>query len=95
MAVKIMIKRRVSKEKVQDILPYLDQMRSAAAKQSGYIYGETLKSLDEPDEYLVISTWRSYKDWESWAYSAERLSIQSKIDQIIGSQTEYRVYQHG
>ena len=92
---KIMIKRVVPKDKVQDIMPFLDQMRSVASKQPGYIYGETLKSLDTPNEYLVISTWRSLSDWEDWANSVERLSIQNKLDKIIGSHTEYCSYQHG
>jgi heme-degrading monooxygenase HmoA len=94
MAVKIMIKRCVPKDKVQDLMPLLEQMRSIASKQSGYIYGETLKSLDAPEEYLVISTWRSFSDWEYWANSAERLSIQHKIDKVIDSPTEYHAYQH-
>ncbi len=94
MAIKIMIRRVVPKDKIQDVLPFLEQMRSVAAKQPGYFYGETLKSLDAPDEYLVISTWRSLSDWENWARSSERLSIQLKIDQILGSKTEYHAYEH-
>jgi len=94
MAVKIMIKRRVPEDKVQELMPLLDQMRSMASKQSGYIYGETLKSLDAPEEYLVISTWRSLADWEGWAKSPQRLSLQEKIDNIIGFQTEYHAYEH-
>ncbi|PIP35897.1 MAG: antibiotic biosynthesis monooxygenase, partial [Desulfobacterales bacterium CG23_combo_of_CG06-09_8_20_14_all_52_9] len=31
---------------------------------------------------------------EKWANSSERLSIQNKIDKLIGSKTEYRAYQH-
>jgi len=94
MAVKIMIHRMVPEDKVQEIMPFLEKLHSVASRQPGYIYGETLKSLDKQDEYLVISTWRSLAEWERWANSSERLSIQNKIDKLIGSKTEYRAYQH-
>lgn len=60
--------------------------------QPGYISGETLKSLDNPEEFLVISTWQKLEDWKRWASSSLRVEVQSQIDYLIGEQTEYGVY---
>ena len=94
MSVKVLITRTVPPEKTRDLLHQFRKMRSLAAEQPGYISGETLKSQDRPDVYLVISTWASSADWERWLLSGERQSIQSKIDLLLGGKTNYEVFQY-
>jgi heme-degrading monooxygenase HmoA len=65
-------------------------------KQPGYISGETLKCIDRPGEYLVISTWDSLDDWQKWLNSQDRKILENKIESITGSTAEYATYvQHG
>lgn len=92
MAVKIIIKRNVPENQEKELLPLLIQMRNRCINQPGYISGETLKSLDNPGEYLVISTWQTLEDWRKWASSSIRVEVQSQIDYLIGEKTEYGVY---
>ena len=92
MAVKIIIKRIVPEEKVKYLTPLLKQLRALAINQPGYISGETLKRMDNPGEYLVISTWQSAGDWDRWILSEERKGVQDKIDVLLGKKTEYEVY---
>lgn len=95
MAVKILIKRTVSMDKAKKIIPLFRQMRSLANNQPGYISGETLKSMDRPDTYLIISTWQSSDDWGKWLLSKERQSVQEKIDKLLGGKTEYEIFHFG
>jgi len=92
MAVKIIIKRIVPEEKVRNLTPLLKQLRALAANQTGYISGETLKRMDNPGEYLVISTWQSAGDWDRWISSQEKKGVQDKIDVLLGKKTEYEIY---
>ena len=92
MAVKIIIKRKVPQEKAADLMPYLKQLRVLAMNQPGYIGGETLKRIDDPEEYLVISTWQDVKDWNVWFNHEKRSEIQNQIDNLLGEKTEYGVY---
>ena len=62
--------------------------------QPGYISGATLKRCDKPGEYLVMSTWQSYQDWEKWEASQERKEVQGKIDSLIGGKTECEIYDY-
>ncbi len=71
------------------------EMRSLATGQDGYISGETLKSTDRLDVYLVISTWASPNDWENWLKNKERQKIQNKIDALLGGNTSYEMFQYG
>ena len=95
MAVKILIKRKVPLDKARKMIPLVKQMRSLANNQPGYISGETLKSLDQPDTFLVISTWQSSDDWGKWLLSKERQGVQEKIDALLGGKTEYEIFYYG
>lgn len=95
MTVRVLIKRVVPREKAKEMIPLFRQMRQLATNQSGYISGETLKSLDRPDVFLVISTWLSAEDWEKWLLSKERRGIQEKMDALLGGKTEYEMFQIG
>jgi len=95
MAIKILIKRSVPENKAKDLIPLVRQLRILATNQSGYISGETLKSFDVPDTFLVISTWQSSDDWEKWLLSKERQKIQGNIDSLLGGKTEYEMFHYG
>ncbi|MBW1866555.1 MAG: antibiotic biosynthesis monooxygenase [Deltaproteobacteria bacterium] len=95
MTVKILIKRNVPENKVREMLPLFSQLRTLATNQSGYISGETLKSYDRLDVFLVISTWQSPEDWEIWLLSKERQEIQGKIDALLGGNTKYEMFHYG
>ena len=95
MAVKIIIKRSVAKEKEAELLPLLIQLRSLATAQPGYISGETLRNMDKPEEYLVISTWQSVDHWRKWAASRQRAEIQERIDALLGEKSTTDSYLYG
>ncbi|MFZ7126884.1 MAG: antibiotic biosynthesis monooxygenase family protein [Desulfobacterales bacterium] len=95
MAIKVLIMRKVPEDKVKEMVPLFAKMRSLANAQSGYISGETMKSFDRPDMFLVISTWKTAADWEKWLLSSERQSIQSRIDELLGGKTEYEMFHYG
>ena len=92
MAVKILITRSIGQEVAPAIRPLIIELRAHAMKQTGYISGETLKCIDRPGEYLVISTWESVDDWNKWLNSQERKILEDKIDIITGKPTEYGTY---
>lgn len=93
MSVKVVIKRHVPANKSQELAPLLRQLRALATKEQPHISGETLKRIDGRDEYLVISTWQSLKDWNLWLHNDQRIGIQAKIDALLGEPTEYAVYE--
>ena len=92
MSIKVILFRRVPPEKVNDIQPLLIEMRSLAMAQRGYISGETLINEDDPEEYLVISSWTTKSRWNEWFENPERIEIQNRINELLGRKTTYQVY---
>jgi len=95
MAIKILIKRHVTRDKAKELIPLFRQIRSHAIQQPGYISGETLKRLDKPGQFLIISTWKSSEDWGKWLKTDARIALQNQIDALLGGATEYEIYHHG
>ena len=95
MAVKVLIKRKIPESKAREIIPLFRQMRSLAMNQKGYISGETLRNLENPEEFLVISSWQSSEEWTNWLKSSERQQIQSQIDVLLGGRTHYEIFHYG
>ena len=93
MSVKIFIKRIVPEGKVPELTVLLKRLRSVTLMQPGYISGQTLKRLDQPGDSMVISTWRSIEDWNDWVKNNKRIAIQKEIDDLLGSETEYEIYE--
>jgi heme-degrading monooxygenase HmoA len=95
MAVKVFIKRTVPQDKAREMIPLFRQMRASASTQPGYITGETLRSMDNPEEFMVISTWQSSEDWNKWLKSEDRNKVQRKIDGLLGGTTHYEIFHYG
>jgi heme oxygenase (mycobilin-producing) len=93
MTVKIFIKRKVSQDKIIELTGLLKKLRGLTLYQPGYIHGETLKRIDAQDETMVVGTWRSLDDWNAWLANPERIAVQTEIDQLLGQETEYAVYE--
>ena len=92
MVVKVILLRRVPREAAQELKPMLMELRALALAQPGYISGETLINADDPEEYLVISTWTDIEHWNAWLHNGERIMVQRAIDTLLGRETLYQVY---
>jgi heme-degrading monooxygenase HmoA len=95
MAVKVLIKRKVPEDRAKTMIPLFRKMRIQANNQPGYISGETLRSLENPDEFLVISTWETSNDWKNWLNSGDRKEVQDEIYALLGGKTEFEIFHYG
>jgi len=93
MAVQVIIKRKLKVDNPEELIPFLTELRIRAKDQPGYISGETLRSLDNPEDYLVFSIWETADDWKKWFQSKERRAIQGEVDSLIGEKTFYEIFE--
>ena len=93
MSVKIFIKRKMPEEYSAELALLLQKLRGLTLDQPGYISGQTLKRIDRTGECVVISTWRSVADWNAWVNNSKRVAVQGEIDKLLGSETEYALYE--
>ena len=91
--IRIHIKREVPEGKETELQTLINQLRGVTTGQPGYISGETLNRVDKAGENLVVSKWQSVEYWNRWFENPERLKIQEKIDQLLGKETTYEIYE--
>jgi len=92
MAIRVLIERRIVPGNELALSDLLIKLRSKAMHAKGYISGETLRSVDDPFEYLVISTWNSLDDWKNWEADKERKEIQGEIDNLLPTPSIKRIF---
>jgi heme-degrading monooxygenase HmoA len=92
MAVHVVIKRKLVITDPEKLGPLLSELSEGAKLQEGYISTDTLQSIDNPGEYLVISRWETEKNWKAWLQSKERRDSQGKVDSLIGERTFYEIF---
>jgi heme-degrading monooxygenase HmoA len=92
MAIRVLIERKIVPGNELALSDLLIKLRSKAMHTKGYISGETLRSVDDPFEYLVISTWNSLDDWKNWEADKERQEIQTEIDNLLRTPSIQRIF---
>ncbi len=92
MAIKVIIERRIKEGKEEELGQLLRQLRAKALMAPGYISGQTLRSVEDPRLYVVISTWKSLEDWRRWEQDTERKELQEKINQLLEEPAKFRVF---
>ncbi len=95
MIVKVLIKRKVKDGAIVETSKMLIQARSNAMKKKGYISSETLSNVDNPNEILVISMWRSKEDWYNYMGDPSRKDFEKEYEQLSDAPTEYSVFNLG
>jgi heme-degrading monooxygenase HmoA len=95
MAVKILIKRKIKDGNMQAAARLLINSRKGAMTQPGYISSETMRSLDDPTQVVVMSMWQNKENWQSWKESPARKEIQEEFEQYLIGSVEYENYSLG
>jgi heme-degrading monooxygenase HmoA len=89
--IKVMMERNIGGKNVPEIVRLLRQLRVKAMQQPGYITGETLHSVDNPNYYVVMSSWDSKEHWDAWVKNPERKKMSEEIDNLLESPTKVNV----
>ena len=92
MIAKILIKRRFKVGHSPQIVALLNEIRTRAMNQPGYMSGETMVKEGYPNNMVVISTWRSIEDWRQWRDSAERQNYESMLEIYQERPTDYEEF---
>jgi quinol monooxygenase YgiN len=90
--IRVIIERHCKPDKEAELEKLLVELRARAMKQPGYVSGETLRSVDDPCHWLVISTWVDVDRWKVWEAMPERLEIGSRIEPLLSAQRKISIF---
>ena len=93
MAIKVLIERWIAPGHEAAVLERLRELRRHALHQHGYLYGETWRSLDNPQVLLVVGAWGTREHWEAWLKQEFRQKMEAAINQMLTKPTMIRVFE--
>jgi heme-degrading monooxygenase HmoA len=94
MAVRVIIEREVKPEQEPKLRDLMTRTRMKALRAEGYISGETVRAMDNPNKYIILSNWNSVEDWKAWEKSPERLELEQEIEPLLKHRGKCTVYIH-
>ena len=92
--VKVFLERHCQADKEKEFNQALKELRTAGMRQAGYYSGETLRSMDDPSVWLVISTWSNKETWERWQSSPERQEIDGRMEPLLTEPVKVSLFEH-
>jgi heme-degrading monooxygenase HmoA len=94
MTVRVIIERQVEPGQEARLRLLMTQARAKATNAKGYISGETLRALDDPNKFMVISNWNSAQDWKAWEKGPARAKLQQELKSLLIGKEKCTVYTH-
>ena len=92
MAIRVFIEREIQPGNDLKLHSLLMQLRTKAMLQKGYITGETLTDVNNPNKFLVIGTWNSIDELNGWMANPERKKLQDELDKVLKTPEKCTVY---
>jgi heme-degrading monooxygenase HmoA len=92
MIAKIIIRRRFKEGHERQIVALLNELRSRAMTQPGYISGETLIKSNDPSKMVVIATWQTMEDWHNWRDNEDRKKYETMLEFYQEGPTEHEEF---
>jgi len=65
-----------------------------AVEVPGFISGESLKGMNNPNHRVILSTWRSTADWYRWYQSPQRRAMMTDLAPMLDGQERIMVLEH-
>jgi heme-degrading monooxygenase HmoA len=62
---------------------------SAAKKASGWVGGQLLRPADKPDRRVIVGTWRSRANWETWHHDPQFTETRQRLDGLGAAPAEH------
>ena len=90
--IRVIVQRRCKRGHEADLERLLVELRIKAMRQKGSISGETLRSVEDTEDWLVISTWADNDLWSAWNTSTERKGITDRIRPLLAAPEKVSIY---
>ena len=81
--VRVLIERRIRDGSGTEYERIQRELRFEALREHGYLTGETWRDLDDPQHYVVISTWRTRGEWDGWAGCDARRAVLERLAPVV------------
>lgn len=65
-----------------------------AMQAHGFISGEALHDIDDPEHRVILATYRTLADWQRWARSPDRQEMMAAIGPMLKTEEKITILEH-
>lgn len=62
--------------------------------QPGFISGESLQDIANPNRRILLGTWRSMREWNTWFSSSQRRNLIARIRPMLETDEKVTLLRH-
>lgn len=92
--IRVLIERQIA----EDLGAHYDhlsrELLQKAMHSHGFISGEILHDIDDPNHRLVMATYRTVSDWQRWYGSPERKEMLGALGPLMEREEKITIYEH-
>lgn len=70
--IRVLIERRIVEGLEQPYEEAVTGMMQAIIQAPGFLSGESLRNVDQPQHHYILSAWQSRAAWDRWLFSRAR-----------------------
>lgn len=81
--IRVLIEREIIAGLEQPYAQAITAMLQAIVSAPGFLSGESLRDINQPQHHFIISAWQSRAAWDRWLFSAERRTALDAIQPFL------------
>lgn len=92
--IKVMIERLVAEDLVEHYQLHASYGLHTAMDAAGFISGELLQDINDPNHRIIIANYRTLNHWLKWYHSPERKEIMSTLRPMLIDDEKITLMEH-
>lgn len=92
--IKVLIERQIADGLAEHYEKAARNTLQVAMQAHGFISGEALHDMNNPNHRMILATFRTVQDWQRWCHSPERKEIMESIIPMLETDEKITLLQH-
>ncbi len=92
--IKVMIERQIAMDLAEHYQLRAKSTLQTAMNSHGFISGESLQDMDDPNHRIIFANYRTLRDWQQWYHSSERKEIMALLRPMLVEDEKITIMTH-
>ncbi len=92
--IKVMIERYIAEDLASHYLQLANSTLQTAMAAQGFISGESLQDVNNPNHRIIFANFRTLDHWLNWYQSPERKELLSSLRPLLISDEKIIIMEH-
>lgn len=92
--IRVLIERHIAEELIMHYDRAAQATLQLAMQSPGFISGEVLRNVVDPNHRLIIASYRTLQDWQRWMSSDARKEMMEQLIPMMETEEKVTIFEH-